>query len=130
MVTRGAVDPPGIAEGNEKRGLKDRGRFVYMARGSALKCAAIHDVLVVSGGIAAEVVGQPKVTLKRIVAMWTCLAMRFRLTQMFAAVTLCSVCLAGRAWWASFEDDRIAGLTPIVIAVLTGSIRGQETTCC
>lgn len=52
--------------------------------------------------------------------------MQFRLTQMFAAVTLCSVFLAGRAWWASSEDDRIAGLTPIVIAVLTGCYCGRS----
>ncbi|MHB0956317.1 MAG: hypothetical protein ACYC1V_08055 [Pirellulaceae bacterium] len=44
---------------------------------------------------------------------------------MFAAVTLCSVFLAVQAWWAS-EDDRIAGLTPIVIAVLTGCYCGQS----
>ncbi len=33
----------GIAEGNGKRSLKDRARFLDMARGTALECAAIRD---------------------------------------------------------------------------------------
>lgn len=32
------------AEGNEKQGLKDKNRFLRIARGSTLECAAIHDV--------------------------------------------------------------------------------------
>ena len=38
--------PLNIAEGNGKRSLKDRSRFFDIARGSALECAAIQDVLV------------------------------------------------------------------------------------
>jgi four helix bundle protein len=34
-----------IAEGNGKQSLKDKNRFFKMARGSALECASIHDVL-------------------------------------------------------------------------------------
>ncbi len=44
--------PLHIAEGKGKRSLKDRARFFDISRGSALECAAIQDVLVVSGGIA------------------------------------------------------------------------------
>src|SRR3972149_3047900 len=58
--------PLNIAEGNGKRSLKDRARFFDIARGSALECAAIQDVLVVSIGIDAELGGPPKVKLKRI----------------------------------------------------------------
>jgi len=68
--------PLNIAEGNGKRSLKDRARFFDIARGSALECAAIQDVLVVSGGIDAAIIVPSKAKLKRIVAMLTRLAMR------------------------------------------------------
>ena len=68
--------PLNIAEGNGKRSLKDRARCFDIARGSALECAAIQDVLVVSGGIDAAPGGPPKAKLQRIVAMLTRLAMR------------------------------------------------------
>ncbi|MCA9263803.1 MAG: four helix bundle protein, partial [Planctomycetales bacterium] len=41
--------PLNIAEGNGKRSLKDRSRFFDIARGSALECSAIQDVLLISG---------------------------------------------------------------------------------
>ena len=37
--------PLNIAEGNGKESLKEKNRFVEIARGSALECAASHDVL-------------------------------------------------------------------------------------
>jgi four helix bundle protein len=37
--------PLNIAEGNGKQSLKDKNRFFEIARGSALECASIHDVL-------------------------------------------------------------------------------------
>ncbi|MGA7303516.1 MAG: four helix bundle protein, partial [Rhodothermales bacterium] len=40
-----------IAEGNGKRSLKDRNRILDIARGSALECAAIQDVLAATDGI-------------------------------------------------------------------------------
>jgi len=61
---------------SRKRSLKDRARDFAVARGSALECAAIQCVLVVSGGIDAATGGRPEAKLKRIVAMLTRLAMR------------------------------------------------------
>ena len=69
--------PLNIAEGNGKRSLKDRARFLDIARGSALECAAIQDVLVVSGGMSRETDHDLKSKLVRIVAMLTRMAMKF-----------------------------------------------------
>ena len=69
--------PLNIAEGNGKRSLKDRARFIDIARGSALECAAIQDVLVVSGGLSRETDHKLKSRLVRIVAMLTRMAMKF-----------------------------------------------------
>ena len=59
--------PLNIAEGNGKHSLKDRSRFFDIARGSALECAAIHDVLSLCRAIS---------QLRRIVAMLTKLVAR------------------------------------------------------
>ena len=69
--------PLNSAEGNGKRSPKDRARFLDVARGSALECAAIQDVLAVTGGLAPESNLQMKRKLKRILSMLTRMAMRF-----------------------------------------------------
>jgi four helix bundle protein len=70
--------PLNIAEGNGKRSWKDRSRFFEFARGSALECAAIHDVLNACGGIEDEVNWRGKERLHRIVSMLTRLVHRGR----------------------------------------------------
>ncbi len=68
--------PLNIAEGNGKQSLKDKNRFFEIARGSALECAAIHDVLRVCGAIDDYTSGSGKSDLKRIVSMLTRLIQR------------------------------------------------------
>jgi four helix bundle protein len=68
--------PLNIAEGNGKQSLKDKNRFFEIARGSALECAAIHDVLRVCDAVDEESYRRGKSDLKRIVSMLTRLIQR------------------------------------------------------
>ena len=68
--------PLNIAEGNGKQSLKDKNRFFEIARGSALECAAIHDILVSFEAIDLELNRVGKTNLKRIVSMLTRLIQR------------------------------------------------------
>ena len=68
--------PLNIAEGNGQRSAKNRCRFFDIARGSALECAAIQDVLAVSQGIDNSVNLDGKKELQRIVSMLTRLLQR------------------------------------------------------
>ena len=68
--------PLNIAEGNGKQSLKDKNSFFEIARGSALECAAIHDVLRVCHVMDDEAVRGGKSNLKRIVSMLTRLIQR------------------------------------------------------
>ncbi len=61
--------PLNVAEGNGKQSLKGKNRFFEIARGSALECASIHDVLHVCGAIDDESNLRGKSHLKRIVSM-------------------------------------------------------------
>ena len=61
--------PLNIAEGNGKATAADRRRYFEIARGSALECAAIQDVLEVRKAIVPEENLKGKVLLDRIVAM-------------------------------------------------------------
>ncbi|WP_430452974.1 four helix bundle protein [Rhodopirellula europaea] len=69
--------PLNIAEGNGKRSLKDRARFLDIARGASLECAAIQDVLLRTNGIKVQDDVAMKGMLYRIVAMLTRTAMKF-----------------------------------------------------
>lgn len=68
--------PLNIAEGNGKATDGDRRRFFEIARGSALECGAVQDVLVVCGAISSETNAEAKKLLDRIVAMLTKLGQR------------------------------------------------------
>ena len=68
--------PLNIAEGNGKQSLKDKNRFFEVARGSALECAAVHDLLEAFGTINKELSRAGKARLRRIVAMLTRLIQR------------------------------------------------------
>jgi four helix bundle protein len=69
--------PLNIAEGNGKFSVKDRARFLEIARGSALECAACLDVLVARKLATAEQVADAKIDLARIVRMMIGLLKRF-----------------------------------------------------
>src|SRR5438552_2036515 len=69
--------PLNIAEGNGKFSANDRARFLEIARGSALECAACLDVLVKRKLINADEVGSAKVQLAGIVRMLIGLLKRF-----------------------------------------------------
>jgi four helix bundle protein len=63
--------PLNIAEGNGKTSAGDRRRFFEIARGSALECAAVQDVLQAGKVISAEENQRTKELLNRIVSMLT-----------------------------------------------------------
>jgi four helix bundle protein len=69
--------PLNIAEGNGKFSAKDRARFLEMARGSALECAACLDVLVARKLATAEQMADAKANLAAIVRMMIGLLKRF-----------------------------------------------------
>src|SRR5213078_540260 len=69
--------PLNIAEGNGKFSARDRARFLEMARGSALECAACLDVLVARRPATMESVMPAKERLVGIVQMLVGLLRRF-----------------------------------------------------
>ena len=69
--------PLNIAEGNGKFSVKDRARFLEMARGSALECAACLDVLVARKLATPEQIAGAKAELAAIVRMMIGLLKRF-----------------------------------------------------
>src|ERR1700738_3590884 len=69
--------PLNIAEGNGKFSAKDRARFLEIARGSALECAAALDVLVTRELADQEQVDTAKENLVRIVQMLMGMLRRF-----------------------------------------------------
>jgi four helix bundle protein len=69
--------PLNIAEGNGKFSAADRARFLEIARGSALECAACLDVLAVRKLIGADRIVPAKEQLVRIVNMLMGMLKRF-----------------------------------------------------
>lgn len=61
--------PLNIAEGNGKYSQRDRCRFLDIAHGSALECAAGLDILVARGKLTNEQIHAGKEQLQRIVRM-------------------------------------------------------------
>ena len=61
--------PLNIAEGNGKTAKADRRRYFEIARGSALECAAIQDVLVVGSALDIDKSRERKGDLDRIATM-------------------------------------------------------------
>ncbi len=76
MASRCSIDSAKHCEGNGKQSLKDKNRLFEIARGSALECASIHDVLCVCDAIDYESNLRGKSDLKRIVSMLTRLIQR------------------------------------------------------
>ena len=68
--------PSNIAEGNGKVTSAERRRFFEIARGSALECGAVQDVLEVCGALSPAESADAKRLLDRIVAMLTRLGQR------------------------------------------------------
>ena len=68
--------PLNIAEGNGKTAEADRRKYFEIARGSALECAAIQDVLVVGRGLEENESRERKVELDRMAAMLSRLGKR------------------------------------------------------
>lgn len=66
-----------IAEGNGKFSSKDRSRYLGVARGSALECAACLDVLLARKFVTEEQVEEQKHKLARIVQMLIGLLKKF-----------------------------------------------------
>ena len=72
QLDRAATSVPlNIAEGNGKFAVRDRCRFIEIARGSALECAACLDVLVRKGLCEDTMVSAGKGQLLEIVSMLT-----------------------------------------------------------
>ena len=69
--------PLNIAEGNGKFSARDRARFLEMARGSALECAACLDVLLVRKLAGDQQVAEQKEKLAKIVQMLIGLLRKF-----------------------------------------------------
>jgi hypothetical protein len=65
-----------LRKATAKRPKGDRRRFFEIARGSALECGAIQDVLGVCGALSAPENAEAKKLLDRIVAMLTKLGQR------------------------------------------------------
>ncbi len=96
LLRASSANPLNIAEGNGKATAPDRRRYFQIARGSALECVAIQDVLQVSRAISAEENVKGKNMLDRMVAMLTKLGRRGWASQSQPFAPL-------RSYWAMIQ---------------------------
>ena len=68
--------PLNLAEGAGKTGKADKQRFYSIARGSALECAAILDLLCTWELVSADELKKERALLEQIVAMASALALK------------------------------------------------------
>ena len=75
QLRRAAVSVPlNIAEGSGRFSAPDRARFFSIARGSAMECGAILDIVRLGDGADQELLDEGKALLRRIVALLTRMA--------------------------------------------------------
>jgi four helix bundle protein len=72
QLRRAALSVPlNIAEGTGKRTRRDRDRYYWIARGSAMECAALLDALAVMNLAESEVIAEGKRLLNAVVGILT-----------------------------------------------------------
>ena len=76
LIRASQAIPLNIAEGNGKATDGDRRRYFEIARGSALECGAVQDVMEVCEALSVQENASQKLILDRIVAMLTRLGQR------------------------------------------------------
>ena len=96
--------PLNIAEGNGKFSDADRSRYLEIARGSALECAACLDVMVVRKVMTADAAVTEKERLARVVGLLLGLLKRF--SERANVLREDSPIYAGKVWHQDQEQEQ------------------------